>query len=171
MNGCAEAAGRRTASLTTNVSRVVVPASIALMMVGPVVPSAITAMMSGFAFSTAVSSVSSERTGVEIEYVPILLGGLFKLTNNRSPVETNAGVRNKPEYQKLETERFIRQHGITRYRHNPFFPVNTLMIMRGAVAARGIGLFERYVDELVRSDRQHSVDPSGAVSLSKPDAT
>src|ERR687891_372462 len=75
-----------------------------------------------------------KRTGAKFEYVPILLGGVFKLTNNRSPAESNAGVRNKPEYQKLETERFIKQHGITRYRPNPFFPVNTLMIMRGAVA-------------------------------------
>jgi 2-hydroxychromene-2-carboxylate isomerase len=91
-----------------------------------------------------------KRQGVTFEYVPILLGGVFKLTNNRSPAETNAGVRNKPDYQKLETERFITQHGITRYRHNPFFPVNTLMIMRGAVAARKLGIFERYVDEVYR---------------------
>ena len=91
-----------------------------------------------------------KRQGVKFEYLPVLLGGVFKLTNNRSPAETNAGVRNKPEYQKLETERFIRQHGITRYRFNPFFPVNTLMIMRGAVAARQLGIFERYVDEIYR---------------------
>lgn len=91
-----------------------------------------------------------KRQGVKFDYLPVLLGGVFKLTNNRSPMETNAGVRNKPEYQKLETERFVRQHGITRYRHNPYFPVNTLMIMRGAVAARRIGLFERYIDEVYR---------------------
>src|SRR6266508_4970937 len=91
-----------------------------------------------------------KRQGVRFEYVPILLGGVFKLTNNRSPAESNAGIRNKPEYQKLETERFIKQHGITRFRPNPFFPVNTLMIMRGAVAARKLGIFERYVDEVYR---------------------
>ncbi|CAN5554318.1 2-hydroxychromene-2-carboxylate isomerase [soil metagenome] len=91
-----------------------------------------------------------KRQGVKFEYLPVLLGGVFKLTNNRSPAETNVGIKNKPEYQKLETERFIRQHGITRYRHNPFFPVNTLMIMRGAVAARKLGILERYVDEIYR---------------------
>jgi 2-hydroxychromene-2-carboxylate isomerase len=91
-----------------------------------------------------------KRQGVKFEYLPVLLGGVFKLTNNRSPAETNAGVRNKPEYQKLETERFVRQHGITRYRFNPFFPVNTLTLMRGAVAARQLGVFERYVDEVYR---------------------
>jgi 2-hydroxychromene-2-carboxylate isomerase len=91
-----------------------------------------------------------KRHGVKFEYLPVLLGGVFKLTNNRSPAESNVGIKNKPEYQQLETERFIRQHGITRYRTNPFFPVNTLMIMRGAVAARKLGVFERYVDEVYR---------------------
>jgi 2-hydroxychromene-2-carboxylate isomerase len=91
-----------------------------------------------------------KRTGAKFAYLPVLLGGVFKLTNNRSPAETNAGIKNKPEYQRLETERFVRQHGITRYKHNPFFPVNTLMIMRGAVAAQQLGIFERYVDEVYR---------------------
>jgi 2-hydroxychromene-2-carboxylate isomerase len=91
-----------------------------------------------------------KRHGVKFEYLPVLLGGVFKLTNNRSPAETNLGIKNKPQYQQLETERFLRQHGITRFRSNPFFPVNTLMIMRGAVAARKLGVFERYVDEVYR---------------------
>jgi 2-hydroxychromene-2-carboxylate isomerase len=91
-----------------------------------------------------------KRQGVKFKYVPILLGGVFKLTNNRSPAESNAGIKNKPEYQRLETERFIRQHGITRYKPNPFFPVITLMVMRGAFAARKLGIFERYVDEVYR---------------------
>jgi 2-hydroxychromene-2-carboxylate isomerase len=43
------------------------------------------------------------RTGVAFEYVPVLLGGVFKLTGNRSPAESLAGIRNKPEYQQLET--------------------------------------------------------------------
>ena len=91
-----------------------------------------------------------KRQGVKFEYVPILLGGVFKLTGNRSPAETNVGIRNKGEYQQLETERFVRQHGIKRYKPNPFFPVNTLMLMRGAVAAQKLGIFERYVDEVYR---------------------
>ena len=91
-----------------------------------------------------------KRQGTKFEYVPILLGGVFKLTNNRSPAETNAGIKNKGAYQQLETQRFIRQHGITRFKPNPFFPVNTLMIMRGAVAAKKLGIFERYVDEVYR---------------------
>jgi 2-hydroxychromene-2-carboxylate isomerase len=91
-----------------------------------------------------------QRQGVKFEYLPVLLGGVFKLTNNRSPAESNAGIKNKPEYQRLETERFVKQHGITRFKMNPFFPVNTLAIMRGAFAAKKLGTFERYVDEVYR---------------------
>jgi 2-hydroxychromene-2-carboxylate isomerase len=90
------------------------------------------------------------RTGATFVYVPVLLGGIFKLTNNRSPAESLAGIRNKPEYQRLETERFIKRHGITRFAPNPHFPVNTLMLMRGAIAASRLGCFQRYVDEAFR---------------------
>ncbi len=91
-----------------------------------------------------------KRQDMKFEYLPVLLGGVYKLTNNRSPAESLAGIKNKPQYQQIETERFIRQHGIKSFRSNPFFPVNTLMIMRGAVAAKKLGLFERYVDEVYR---------------------
>ena len=91
-----------------------------------------------------------KRTGATFEYVPILLGGVFKLTGNRSPAESLVGIKNKPGYERLETERFVRRHAITRFRQNPFFPVNTLMLMRGAVAAQTLGIFERYVDEVYR---------------------
>jgi 2-hydroxychromene-2-carboxylate isomerase len=91
-----------------------------------------------------------QRTGVKFAYVPILLGGVFKLTNNRSPAESLVGIKNKPEYERLEMNRFLRRHGITRFQSNPFFPVNTLMLMRGAIAAQSLGVFERYVDEMYR---------------------
>jgi 2-hydroxychromene-2-carboxylate isomerase len=91
-----------------------------------------------------------KRTGAPFEYVPVLLGGVFKLTNNRAPMEAFRGVKNKLEYQRAEMRRFIRRHGITRFAMNPFFPVNTLMIMRGAVAAQMEGVFARYVEEVFR---------------------
>jgi 2-hydroxychromene-2-carboxylate isomerase len=84
------------------------------------------------------------RTGAKFAYVPVLLGGIFKLTNNRSPAESLVGVRNKPQFMQLETERFLRRHNITTFRKNPFFPVNTLQLMRGAVAAQFEGVFEPY---------------------------
>jgi len=84
------------------------------------------------------------RTGVKFEYVPVLLGGIFKLTNNRSPAESLLGIKNKMDFMELETQRFIRRHHITTFRKNPFFPVNTLQLMRGAVAAQFEGIFAAY---------------------------
>ncbi|RYX99511.1 MAG: 2-hydroxychromene-2-carboxylate isomerase, partial [Bradyrhizobiaceae bacterium] len=66
------------------------------------------------------------RTGVKFDYVPVLLGGIFKATNNRSPAETYAGVKNKREFHQLETERFLRRFKVKPYAWNPNFPVNTL---------------------------------------------
>jgi 2-hydroxychromene-2-carboxylate isomerase len=92
-----------------------------------------------------------KRTAVKFEYVPVLLGGVFKATNNRSPAESLQGIKNKPDYERLETTRFLRRHNITRYKSNPFFPVNTLMMMRGAIAAQSLDVFARYVDEMYRN--------------------
>ena len=87
-----------------------------------------------------------QRTAVKFEYVPVLLGGIFKATNNKSPAETLAGVRNKPAFNALETERFVKRFGVKPFVWNPFFPVNTLNLMRAAVAAQFEGVFEKYVD-------------------------
>ncbi len=87
-----------------------------------------------------------KRTGVKFEYVPILLGGIFKATNNKSPAESLAGIKNKPEFQAVETERFVARFAVKPYVPNPFFPINTLNLMRAAVAAQFEGVFEKYVD-------------------------
>ncbi len=88
------------------------------------------------------------RTGIRFEYVPVLLGGLFKLANNRSPMEAFAGIPNKLAYDRLEMKRFISKHKLDLFRFNPHFPVNTLTIMRGAVAAKQLGMFEPYVNAI-----------------------
>jgi 2-hydroxychromene-2-carboxylate isomerase len=90
--------------------------------------------------------VIETRIGVKFEYVPVLLGGIFKATNNKSPAETLAGIKNKPEFNALETERFVKRFQVNPYTWNPFFPVNTLNLMRAAIAAQMEGVFENYVD-------------------------
>jgi len=87
-----------------------------------------------------------KRTGVKFVYVPILLGGIFKSTNNKSPAETLAGVKNKREFHAVETERFLKRFQVQPYFWNPHFPVNTLNLMRTAIAAQLEGVFEKYVD-------------------------
>jgi 2-hydroxychromene-2-carboxylate isomerase len=85
-----------------------------------------------------------KRTGVKFVYVPVLLGGVYKATNNMPPFDSLRGIKNKAEYNALETQRFLRRHNITKFKSNPFFPVNTLMLMRGVIAAEFEGLFEPY---------------------------
>jgi 2-hydroxychromene-2-carboxylate isomerase len=87
-----------------------------------------------------------QRIGVKFDYVPILLGGIFKATNNKSPAETLAGIKNKREHQAVETERFVKRYGVKPCVWNPFFPVNTLNLMRAAVAAELEGVFDKYVN-------------------------
>jgi 2-hydroxychromene-2-carboxylate isomerase len=86
-----------------------------------------------------------QRTGVKFEYIPVLLGGIFKATNNKSPAETLAGVKNKREFHAIETERFVKRFHVKPYTWNPFFPINTLHLMRAAIAAQFEGVFEQYV--------------------------
>jgi 2-hydroxychromene-2-carboxylate isomerase len=89
-----------------------------------------------------------KRTRATFTYVPILLGGLIKLTGNQSPATAFAGVKNKPEYERVEMQRFITRHGIADFRMNPHFPINTLLLMRGAVAAEELGVVDAYVDRV-----------------------
>lgn len=91
------------------------------------------------------------RSGARFDYVPVLLGGVFKATNNRSPMEAFAEIPAKRAYMLREMERFVARHGITRFRRNPHFPVNTLAIMRGACAAREAGCFMPYAEAMFRA--------------------
>src|SRR6201985_3814316 len=84
------------------------------------------------------------RTGVKFDYVPVLLGGVYKATGNLSPFDSLRGIKNKPEYNALETRRFLRRHNITKYRMTPFFTPNTRARMRGPIAAQLEGMFEPY---------------------------
>ncbi|HEY0105123.1 MAG TPA: 2-hydroxychromene-2-carboxylate isomerase [Rhizomicrobium sp.] len=86
-----------------------------------------------------------KRTGATFEITPVLLGGIFKATGNKSPFEAFGHIANKIAYDRLEMERFIRRHGI-EFTMNPFFPVNTLNLMRMAVAAKEEDILPRYMD-------------------------
>ena len=86
------------------------------------------------------------RTGVKFVYTPVLLGGLFKLTGNQAPMMAFAGIPNKLSYEMLELRRFIARYKLEAFQMNPFFPVNTLLIMRGAVAADMDGVLPQYTE-------------------------
>ncbi|MEH6489835.1 2-hydroxychromene-2-carboxylate isomerase [Hyphomonas oceanitis] len=85
------------------------------------------------------------RTGATVNYIPCLLGGIFKATGNQAPMVAFGNVKGKLAYEQLEMARFIKQHKADRFRLNPHFPVNTLILMRGAVAAEMNGQLDAYI--------------------------
>jgi 2-hydroxychromene-2-carboxylate isomerase len=88
-----------------------------------------------------------QRTGVRFRYQPVLLGGLFKLAGNQAPIFAFANIPTKLAYQHLEIARFVRRHAIP-FQWNPHFPVNTLLLMRAAVAAEAEGIGAQYVEAM-----------------------
>jgi 2-hydroxychromene-2-carboxylate isomerase len=90
------------------------------------------------------------RHGAEVRLIPCLLGGIFKLTGNQAPMVAFGGVKGKMDYEMLETRRFIEAHGLSDFRFNPHFPVNTLLLMRGMVAAQRAGVGPAYLDTMLK---------------------
>ena len=99
-----------------------------------------------------------KRTGAALVVTPVLLGGIFKATGNQSPMTAFAGVKGKLAYDRREMDRFIARHGLAQFRMNPHFPVNTLTLMRGFVAARAQGRGEAYLETGLRAMWEEGVD-------------
>ena len=100
--------------------------------------------------SHKVVSGIEERTGGTFNYIPVLLGGIFKATNNKPPMEAFFGILNKNEYQSVEMQRFQKRHGIDKFKMNPHFPVMSLQIIRGAIGAQKDGYLDKYIDEVLK---------------------
>jgi 2-hydroxychromene-2-carboxylate isomerase len=80
----------------------------------------------------------ARRTGAEIVYRPMLLGGVFRATGNRSPMQEP--VEAKRRYAGAALARTARLLGIP-FAPNPHFPIDTLRLMRTAVTAQRSGSF------------------------------
>lgn len=81
----------------------------------------------------------AERTGACVIYRPMLLGGVFKETGNSSPIAIEA----KRRYMMADLERWAKHYGVPPLR-NAYFPINTIRLMRGAVAGERLGVFAQY---------------------------
>ena len=92
-----------------------------------------------------------ERTGVEFEYIPCLLGGIMKLSGNQPPFVAFAEIPNKNKYQLIEIERFIKQHQLKEFKFNSNFPMNTVQIQRGALAAIELSIFDEYLEIILEA--------------------
>ena len=91
----------------------------------------------------------AERTGATFNYIPCLLGGIFQLTGNQAPMLAFADVKGKLEYDALETRRFIERHSLHSFKMNPHFPVNTLLLIRGAVVAKEEDCLMPYIEAAI----------------------
>ena len=108
------------------------------------------------------------RTGASFNYIPCLLGGIFKATGNQAPMVAFGEVKGKLDYDMLETQRFIAAHRLERFRFNPHFPINTIMLMRGFIAAQQMGVQQQYVDANLAAmweQEQNMGDPEVAASV------
>jgi 2-hydroxychromene-2-carboxylate isomerase len=107
------------------------------------------------------------RTGAMVNRVPCLLGGIFKLTGNSAPFVAFGPIKGKLAYEQLEMQRFIQRHGLTQFRMNPHFPVNTIHIMRGLVAAERLGVGEAYVAVVLKAMWEDGENMGDAVVIAR----
>lgn len=104
----------------------------------------------------------ARRTGATVIHKPILLGGVFQATGNRSPVEIAA----KGKYMFEDLKWFAARYGV-KYQRNAHFPINTLNLMRGALAALRDGYFTPYSDAIFQAIWVHDVNLNEAAEIGK----
>ena len=92
-----------------------------------------------------IMSQIEERAGAKANYVPVLLGGIFKLTENKPPLVQFNGIKGKIEYERRVMHRFIERYDIP-FQFNPYFPVMTTAVMRGALFAQDKDYYGQYLD-------------------------
>ncbi len=91
------------------------------------------------------------RTGATFNYIPALLGGIHKLTNNQPPMIAFGGVKGKLEYEQMEMTRFVKKHKLDKFAFNPHFPIMTMLIQRGLIAAEMDGQKMPYIDVVAKA--------------------
>jgi 2-hydroxychromene-2-carboxylate isomerase len=106
------------------------------------------------------------RTGARLQINPCLLGGIFKATGNQPPTAAFANVKGKLAYERLEITRFIKKHRLRDFRFNPHFPVNSLLIMRGLIAAQMADVAAPYIEAVLAATWENGLkmdDPAVVV--------
>lgn len=93
----------------------------------------------------------AQKAGANIIYKPCLLGGIFKLTNNKAPMIAFAEIKPKLNYERLEFMRFLKRHQLLDFNFNPHFPVTSVLMMRGAVVAEVEGNLDAYIEACMKA--------------------
>ncbi|MEL7218384.1 MAG: DsbA family protein, partial [Pseudomonadota bacterium] len=106
-----------------------------------------------------------QRTGAELDVVPVFLGGMHKLTGNAPPMIRDADVKGKVEYSMLEMRRFIEKHELSKYKLHPQFPFNSITLQRMLFAADQDGRGVQFVEAMLPAIWEEGVDVLDPESL------
>ena len=98
------------------------------------------------------------RTGAVFNYIPCLLGGIMHLTNNKPPFIAFSDVESKMKYQMIEMDRFIKKHKLEDFKFNSNFPMKTVAIQRGAIAAKELDVFDDYLESIFSAIWEKNID-------------
>ena len=97
-----------------------------------------------------------DLSGSKANYIPVLLVGIFKLTNNKPPLVQFDGIKGKIEYDQRVLDRFIHKYDIP-FRFNSHFPVMTTAVMRGALFAQDKDYHSQYLNVVFEAIWQHNL--------------
>ena len=98
------------------------------------------------------------KTGAELDVIPVFLGGMHRLTGNAPPMIRDAEIKGKNEYSMLEMQRFIKKHGLNKYRLNPGFPFNSITLQRLLLAADKDGRGVQFVEAMLPAIWEEGLD-------------
>lgn len=107
--------------------------------------------------------VRREDAGLDV--FPVFLGGMHKLTGNEPPFVRDAGIKGKNEYAMLEMQRFIAKHRLSRYRMNPKFPFNSIVLQRMLYAADQDGRGVQFAEAMLPAVWERELDVADPEAL------
>lgn len=106
-----------------------------------------------------------KRTGVQFNYIPCLLGGIFKATGNQAPIFSMSNVKGRFEYERVEFMRFIKKHELFQFKMNSAFPVNTVLAQRVALVADQSGELRPFVDAALTAIWENNIKLDNAETI------
>ena len=108
-----------------------------------------------------------DRNDAGLDVVPVFLAGMHRLTGNAPPMIRDAEVKGKNAYAMLEMNRFVAKHGLDRYKLNPQFPFNSILLQRMLFAADQDGRAVQFVSTLLPAIWEKGIDPTDPEAIGK----
>lgn len=98
------------------------------------------------------------RKEAELDVVPVFLGGMHRLTGNSPPFVRDAEIKGKNEYARLEMDRFLKKHGLSKFKMNPNFPFNSVTLQRMLLAADQDGRAVQFLECMLPAIWEEGLD-------------